>query len=124
MLDNGQDYDILLTLCQSDNPLTAYAIGKDAGIAVAQVNYRLTKLLNVGVVTAIQEKNRTVYSTHPILKSRKDVEDIACLLADIIRIITEAGEIEEDGVKKVLAFIVDRIRFIDPTDKNGEFEIE
>jgi len=117
-LNNDQDYEILSALVRADNPMTAYAIGKETGITIPQVRYRLTKLAGFGVVTATPEKNKTVYDIHSILKSMESLEKIACLLTDIISIIITAEEIDADGVKMILAFIVDRIDFED-AENNG-----
>lgn len=112
-MNNEQDYEILSTLARTDKPLTAYGVGKEAGIPIPQVRYRLTKLVDYEVVKAISSNKKTVYEIHTILKSMDKLEEIACLLTDIISIIITAETIGAEGIKTILAFIVDRIDFED-----------
>jgi len=117
-LNNEQDYEIMSALSVAEKPLTAYAIAKETDIAIPQVTYRLRKLIDYDVVRGIIEGNTTRYEIHPILKSREKLEEIVGLLTDIITLIDETQAITTDGVKEILAFMVDRIEFEDP--ENGD----
>lgn len=116
-MNNEQDYEILSALSSSNEPMTTYAIAKVTGITIPQVRYRVTKLVHYDVITAIATDRKTTYDTHPVLKSRESLEELIVLLTAMITLIDETQAITTDGVKKILAFIIDRIEFEDP--ENG-----
>jgi len=115
-LNNEQDYEIMSALSVAEEPLTAYAIAKETDIAIPQVTYRLRKLVDYDVVRNIVT-DKTRYEVHPILKSREKLEEILDLLSDIITLIDKTQAVTTDGVKEILAFMIDRIEFEDP--ENG-----
>ncbi len=64
-----QDDEILSALVVEDK-MTAYALSKETEISVPQINFRMVKLVSIGVVKQVVEDGKTSYSVHPVLKSK------------------------------------------------------
>ena len=119
-MNSEHDYEIMSALSIAEEPLTAYAIAKETDIAIPQVTYRLRKLVNDDVVSSTTTDKKTRYEIHPILKSTEKLEEIVGLLTDIITLVDETQAITTDGVKTILAFMVDKIEFEDPENERND----
>lgn len=107
-MKDEQDCEIISALIVEDK-MTAYALSKETGISVPQINFRIEKLVSVGVINSHDdERNKTLYSIHPVFKSNKSVESIATHIKDIFDIIDKSKETSIDGIKVVIGFILSK----------------
>lgn len=111
--NQNQDSDILLFLIHNENS-TSYAISQDTGISIPQTEFRLTKLIDNGVVKEVKEENRTTYSVHEALKSKDLLKNIEDMIQSMAYSIDNIEPISLDGFKCVLNFISGRIEFVEP----------
>lgn len=118
-MESIQDTPILLSLTNSDKPLTAYAISKHTKISIPQVQYRLSKLEEQGIVTSTIKDNKKVYDVHPALKSRECIDEITGRIKAISDIIDEMEYTTPTAMKWIIAFIIERTVVSEPT-KDGE----
>ena len=106
----SQDTDIMLQLTYTDS-MTAYAISQATGISVPQVNFRLIKMIENGVVS-LNEFNlpKKTYSIHPALRSKAAIEGIGQNLMEILQIIDEIEPTTIPGMETIIRFITDRLK--------------
>ncbi len=107
MSKDEQDDEILSALVVEDK-MTAYALSKETEISVPQINFRMVKLVSIGVVKQVVEDGKTSYSVHPVLKSKESIEDIALHIKEIFDIIDNTEETSIDGIKSIIGFIVSK----------------
>lgn len=103
-----QDMDIIISLINSKDALSVYRISKDSGISSPQVAFRLSKLIPTGLVKSVTVNDKTKYTSHPLLRSRKSVEAITNKIADIVDLIDEIEKTEPEQMKHMLLFIIER----------------
>lgn len=107
MSKDEQDDEILSALVVEDK-MTAYALCKETGISVPQINFRIVKLISTGVVKQNVEKDKTSYSIHPVLKSKEAIAEIAAYIKNIFDIVDETEETSIDGIKAIIGFILSK----------------
>lgn len=107
-MTTDQDVSILVALVTENQPVTAYRISKDTGIALPQIQFRLVKLIDTGVVKPVDVDGKELYEAHSVLISRTTLNEITEHLASISDII-DGYELSSPGcVKCIISFIVDR----------------
>jgi len=119
-MESVQDSPILLSLINSEKLLTAYAISKRTKISIPQVQYRLSKLEEQGVVTSATSDNKKVYDVHPALKSRECIDEIEEHIKAISDIIDTVEYTTPVAMKWIIAFIIERIEVLEPESKEVE----
>jgi len=107
-----QDYDIISSLIVNSG-VTAYSISKDIGLSVPQVQYRIDKLLRCGIIKAKVCNSKTLYSTHPALKSKDVMEEIASYIKAIVDSIDDIERLSPDGMKVLMSFIINKTEMIE-----------
>jgi len=112
-----QDSQIILSLLDSDAPITRNHLSRETGIDKKQVTNRLDKLQNGGVVYRFRDKNAWRYTLHPVLKSRVAVEEITNHLRDISTIIDGMHMTTPEGLKTLITFIIEHT---DVVKANGD----
>lgn len=118
-MKSEQNSDILSVL-SVESELTAYAISKETGISVPQVNFRIDKLVKCGVVIPKEDGVRTVYSAHPVLRSRDAIELIATYIKEIVDAIDGVQSIQPTGAKAIIEFILDKTEINEPVDTEAD----
>ena len=113
-MESPQDTLILLVLVSNENPLTAYGISKQIKISIPQVQYRLSKLEDQGIVTSTTKDNKKVYDVHPALKSRECIDEIAEYIKAISDIIDKMEYTTPTAMKYIIAFIIERTVVLEP----------
>ena len=119
-MESAQDTPILLILVSSDKPLTAYAISKHTKISIPQVQFRLSKLEDQGIVTSASIDNKKVYDVHPALKSRECIDKITGLIKTISDIIDTVEYTTPVAMKWIIAFIIERTVVLEPEAEEAE----
>lgn len=113
-VNSSQDTIILLLLIHNEKSLTAYAISKRTKISIPQVQYRLSKLEDQGIVTSTTSDNKKVYDVHPALKSKECIDEITKHIKAISDIIDEMEYTTPVAMKWIIAFIIERIEVLEP----------
>lgn len=121
--NQNQDSDILLFLINNENS-TSYGISQDTGISIPQTEFRLTKLIDNGVVKEVKEENRTTYSVHEALKSKDLLKNIEDMIQSMANSIDNIEPISLEGFKCILSFISGRVEFVEQEDKTNELPEE
>lgn len=119
-MESVQDTPILLLLVSSDKPITTYAISKRIKISIPQVQYRLSKLEEQGIVSSATSDNKKVYDVHPALKSRECIDEITGLIKAISDIIDTVEYTTPTAMKWIIAFIIERIVVLEPEAEEAE----
>ncbi|MCK5641611.1 MAG: winged helix-turn-helix transcriptional regulator [Gammaproteobacteria bacterium] len=119
-MESLQDTPILLSLVSSEKSLTAYGISKHTKISIPQVQYRLSKLEDNGIVTSAIIDNKKVYNVHPALKSRECIDEIAELIKAISDIIDTVEYTTPTAMKYIIAFIIERTVVLEPEAEEAE----
>lgn len=114
---NALDMQILNTLLESTEGLTAYAIAKITGIPQTNVIYRLNSLVANGVVTANVVKGIKYVYIHKIFCDSKQLKAMANHLQAICEIIEKDAPITEDGIKTIIDFIISRTTVVPPKEQ-------
>ena len=109
-----QDTIILLLLIHTEKSLTAYGISKQTNISIPQVQFRLSKLEEQGIVTSVIDNNKTVYTIHPALKSRECIDEITEHIKAISDIIDTVEYTTPTAMKYIIAFIIERTVVLEP----------
>lgn len=116
-MESAQDTPILLSLVSSDKPLTAYGISKCTKISIPQVQYRLSKLEDNGIVTSTTTDTKKVYNVHPALTSMECIDAIAEHIKAISDIIDEMEYTTPTAMKYIIAFIIERTVVSEPEEE-------
>jgi len=118
-----QDYDIISSLIVN-NGVTAYFISKDIGLSVPQVQYRIDKLLRCGIIKSKVNSGKTLYSTHPALKSKVVMEEIASYIKAIVDSIDDIERLSPDGMKVLMSFIINKTEMVDVEQYTDIVDVE
>lgn len=116
-MKDDQNCEILSALVAEES-MTSYSLCKETGISVPQVNFRIEKLVAIGVVESRIVDNKTVYSVHPVLKSKESIAEIASYIESIFDVIDEAEETSVDGIKAIISFILDKTEIDQGIDRD------
>lgn len=102
-----QDNKILLALLGAEQPLTRYAIAKETGIHKTQVEFRLNKMMEFGVVRTDEGGKTTTYLLHPSLTNKSTVDLISKKVKDISDAIDKMELTTPEGMSMIIAFIIE-----------------
>lgn len=105
---SDQDIKILSSLMEEDNR-TAYSISQHCKISIPQTTFRLSKLIECGVVVEKKEDNKTVYNIRHTLKSKEIVDKITTHIQKIVDLITGNDMLDLDGIHVILEFILSKV---------------
>lgn len=107
----SQDSKILLALTNSKDVvgMTSYQLSQETRIGLTQINYRIVKLIEYGIIKVTEIDNKSKYSVHPALRSSDFIKSITSMIQSIADKIAILEPVTLDGIKCVLSLIIDKL---------------
>ena len=96
----------------SDKPMTSYKIAMALKTYSQNIEHRLDKLVKLGIITRFDDKGKTKYKTHGVLRCNKCIKEIAKAVGRAAEVIDSHGVTDNGGVNAILYFICHRVTFV------------
>lgn len=109
-----QDHKILTALLDHDTPITPYRVSRDTKIAQTQVQFRLDKLEEAGIIF----KDNSLYYPHLALTDKDVIQSVVKNLSNIVRAVESRQPTSAEGLKAFIDYIVHKTDIVESNGNN------
>lgn len=111
MMLTDVEISIVSIILDAGEPLTSYKIATCLKTYSQNIEHRLEKLVKLGILIRTDEKGKTKYNTHEVLRCNKCIKEISLAVGTAAEVIDGHGVTDNGGLNSILFFICHRVTF-------------